>query len=196
MLQHEYYVIERENNDHYPLFAWDQAADEFGLGVPATFQPPVKIRLRDPISPKFELVDYHQLPDPVVSPKLAKALAPLNIHGIQLVPAVVRNPSDPYSELHEYFFIHVWNRIACLDKDNSELECNRDGTRIFGIQKLVLDENVLNNISLPKRLIFELEEKPSVLLIHASVKSAIESVSPKGVRFFKATDWNSDLAFD
>ena len=156
----------------------------------------MKLRLRDPVSPTFELVDYHQLPDPVVSPKLANVLALLNIHGIQLVPAVVRNPSDPYSELHEYFFIHVWNRIACLDKDNSDLECNRDGTRIFGIQKLVLDEKVLNGISLPKRLIFELEEKPSVLLIHASVKSAIESISPKGVRFFKATDWNSDLAFE
>lgn len=195
MLQNEYYVIDRENNDNYPLFAWDQVADDFGLGVPAEFSAPVKLRLRDPIAPKFEWVDYHKLPDPVVSARLAKVINALNIYGIQLVPAVVRNPSAPYADLHEYFFIHVWNRIACLDKDNSEIESNRDGTRIFGIQKLVLDETILGSIGLPKRLVFELQEKTSVLIVHESVKRAIEAISVKGCRFFKASEWNSDIVF-
>ena len=44
-------------------------------------------------------------------------------------------------------------------------------------------------------VIFELEEKSSVLLVHASLKDAIEAVSPKGCRFFKVSDWNSDSSF-
>jgi len=195
MLQNDYFIIERENNDNYPLFSWDQTADEFGLGAPAEFIAPVKLRLRDPISPKFEWVDYHQLPDPVVSPSLANVFSKLHIYGIQLIPALVAHYATPFSEPQNYVFIHVWNRIACLDRDNSELECNRDGTRIFGIQKLVLNENVLHSTPLSNRLIFELEEKSSVLLVHASLKDAIEAVSPKGCRFFKVSDWNSDSSF-
>ena len=34
MLQAEYYVVERENNNHNPLFSWDQKENEYGLGVP------------------------------------------------------------------------------------------------------------------------------------------------------------------
>ena len=49
---------------------------------------------------------------------------------------------------------------------------------------------------LRKRLIFELAEKTSVLLVHQTIKAAIESVKPKGCRFFKAAEWNSDKTFE
>ncbi|HED33999.1 MAG TPA: hypothetical protein ENJ08_07270 [Gammaproteobacteria bacterium] len=195
MLQAEYYVIKRENNDNYPLFSWDQKSGEFSMGKPVEYKDPVKLRLGEPISPNFEWVDYHSLSGPVVSKRVADVLAPLNIHGIQLVPAEVRNPKDPFSEIKNYYFLHVWNRIHCLDKEKSELELYKDGS-IFGIEEFVLDEKILGMFELRKRLIFELAEDISVTLFHQSIKEVIMAINPKGFRFIKATDWYSDIAFD
>ncbi len=195
MLQDDYYVIESENSDNYPMFSWDQLSDGFGIGVPAVYKEPVKFRLGEPIPPKFEWVDYHVVPSPVVSKLIADVLQPMNIYGIQLVPAKVRNPQDPFSTPRDYWYLHVWNRISCVDKNNSDVQYFKDG-KIFSIDKLVLDDDVLSKIELQNRLIFELSEKNSVLLVHKYIKEAIMSVAPKGCRFFNAADWNSDSAFD
>lgn len=195
MLQDDYYVIESENNDNYPMFSWDQMSDGFGIGVPATVTEPVKFRLGEPISPKFEWVDYHVVPSPVISKLIADVLRPLDICGVQLIPAKVRNPQDPFSAVHDYWYLHVWNRISCVDKNNSDVQYFKDG-KIFSIDELVLDDSILSKIELPKRLVFELSEKNSVLLIHKLVKEAIMSVAPKGCRFFKVSDWNSDSTFE
>ena len=195
MLQDEYYVIDRENNDNYPLLTWDQSESEYGFGKPAENIKPVEFRLGEPIPKKFELVDYHKAPEPVVSKRIVDALMPLDLYGVQFVPAKVRYHKDPFMELPDYWFLHVWNRISCLDKDESELDLYSDGM-IFGINKLVLDEKTLSMFDLPKRSMFALSEDISVLLVHESVKDAIESVQPRGVRFFKATEWNSDICFE
>lgn len=196
MLQDDYFVIRRQNNDNYPLFSWDQIETEYGLGKPVEYKEPVKFRLGDPVSPKFEWVDFHSSPDPVVSKRIVDALLPLDLHGVQFIPAKVRNPSDPFSEPRDYWFIHVWNRIHCLDKEKSELEIDEVDGRIWGIEKLVLNEKTLGMFELRKRMMFELAEKTSVLLVHQRVKDAIESVHPKGVRFFEAAQWNSDKTFE
>jgi hypothetical protein len=195
MLKDEYYVVERENNDNYPLFALDQKSVGTGQGVPIQYTEPLKLRLRDPISPKFEWVDYHKAPEPVISFPLASLLEKLDIYGIQLIPAKVRNPKDPYSDLHDYCFVHVWNRIACIDRTNSTLIVMKSGM-IFSIKKFVMDEAALQKIELKNRLIFELAEKTSILLMHQSIKDAIESISHKGIRFIPVAQWNSDSTFD
>lgn len=195
MLQAEYYVIERENNNNYPLFALDQKSAGTGQGVPIQYTEPLKLRLRDPISPKFEWVDYHKAPEPIISFPLARILDKLDIYGIQLISAKVRNPKDPFSELHDYCFVHVWNRIACLDRSLSDVVSMKSGM-IFSIDKFVMDETAMQKIELKKRLIFELAENTSVLLMHQSIKDAIESINPKGIRFIPATQWNSDSTFD
>jgi hypothetical protein len=198
MLEDEYYIIERANNDNYPLFSWDQVETEYGLGKPVEYKEPVKFRLGSSASPDFEWVDYHSSPDPIVSKIIMEALMPLNLYGVQFIPAKVRDPKDksPFAEVKDYWFIYVWNHIACLDKDKSEIEYDEIDGQIWGIDKLVLDEKTLRLFELRQRLIFELTEKKSVLLVHQTIKNAIESVSPKGCRFFKAAEWNSDIAFD
>lgn len=195
MLQAEYYVIESENHKPYPSFALDQKSVGTGQGVPIQYTEPLKLRLRDPIPSNFELVDFHEAPDPIVSFPLARILEKLDIYGIQLIPAKVRNPKDPFSELHDYCFVHVWNRIACIDRSQSNLKVMKSGM-IFSIKKFVMDESAMQKIELKKRLIFELAEKTSILLMHQSIKDAIESINPKGIRFIPATQWNSDSTFD
>ncbi len=194
MLQDEYFVIARENNKDYPLFKWNQKRGRFGLGEPVKFNSPVNLRLSDPLSPSFQWADFHKLPDPVFSPRIAEQLTPLEIYGIQLVPAIVKELKRPELEKN-YYFLHVWNQISCLDKENSDLELYKDGT-IFSIEKLVLDEKTLREFELSRRLIFKLTENTSVTLFHESIKDLIMASSPTGVRFIKATDWYSDIVFD
>ncbi len=196
MLQAEYYVVERENNNNYPLFSWDQSSGEFGLGRPIPCTEILKFRLGEPIPKKIEWADYHHAPQPVISFPLARILEKLDIYGIQLIPAKVRNPKDPFSELHDYAFVHVWNRISCLDKTQSIITTNKAGDLIWGIDKFVMDEAAIQKIELKKRLIFELAEKTSILLMHQCIKDALESINPKGIRFIPATQWNSDSTFD
>ncbi|VAW64393.1 hypothetical protein MNBD_GAMMA11-3266 [hydrothermal vent metagenome] len=195
MLQAEYYVLMRENNDNYPLFSWDQRRGDYCQGKPAEFKDSIKMLLGDPLSPNFEYVDFHKAPEFFISPRVAEVLAPLEIYGIQLVPAEVRNPLDPFSEIKKYCFLHIWNRIHCLDEENSEMQMNRAKTRIFSIDKLELDEKVLSMFELRKRLIFELSERTSVVLFHQTIKETIMNLNPKGFRFVPATDWYSDIVF-
>ncbi len=194
MLIDEYYIIESTKNSC--LFSWDQKSNEYSKGAPVKINGFVKFRLGEPIPTTPNLIDYHEASEPVVSQLIYDILAPLNIYGIQLIPAKVKNPKDPFSEYHDYWFVHIWNQISCLDKEKSELDISKSGLSIFGIDKLVLDEKTLGFFELRKRLIFELAEKTSVILIHQSIKEAIMSVNPKGIRFFKASEWNSDITFD
>ena len=178
MLQEEYFIIESENNGNYPMFSWDQSSGAFGQGRPVKIKQPVKMRLGEPVPANFEWADYYEVPGPVVSRPIAEVLAAMKIYGVQLVPAKVGNPKEPDSVARDYWFIHVWNRISCLDRSNSELELYGDGT-IFSIEELQLDENSLASVEPDKRLFFGLCEKRSVLLLHRSIKDAIESVKPR-----------------
>ncbi len=193
MLQNEYYVIERSKDSC--LFSWDQKSGSFGLGRPVTVTEPIKVRVGDPIPNNPKLVDFHAMPDPVLSQRIVDVLMPMELYGVQLVPAKVRNPQAPSDEVQDYWFMHIWNRIHCLDIDNSKLEFSRSGRTIFGIDKLVLNEDVLESFELQNRKIFVLGESSSVLLVHRSIKDAIMSVNPVGCRFFKATEWNDNSSF-
>ncbi len=166
------------------------------MGRPVEYKELVKFRLGDPLSPDFEWVDYHVAPEPIISKKIVEALMPLDLYGVQFIPAKVRNPKDPFSEVKDYWFMHVWNQIACLDKEKSEIDYDEVDGQIWDIDKLVLDEKMLGLFELRKRQIFELAEKSPVLLVHQTIKDAIESVHPKGCRFFKAAEWYGDIVFD
>jgi len=195
MIQAEYYVLESENNDNYPLFSWDQKRGDYCTGKPAEFKDSIKMRLGDPLSSNFEYVDLHESPEFFISPQVADILAPLDVYGIQLAPAEVKNPKDPFAEIKKYCFLHIWNRIRCLDKESSELEHLKSG-RIFSIDKLILDEKILTMFELRKRLIFELTEDISVVLFHESIKQVIMAINPKGFRFIPAVEWYSDIVFN
>ena len=194
MLIDDYYIISSNNNSC--RFSWDQPSGEFGMGKPVEYKSDLKFKVSEPIPKKINYLDFHALPKPVVSQRINNVLAPLDVYGVQLIHAQITPPPLESSEANEYWFVHIWNRIACLDKEKSELECSKSGMSIFGIDKLVLDETILDCFDLSKRLIFELSEKTSVTLVHKSIKDSIMSIDPTGVRFFKASEWNSDIAFD
>lgn len=194
MLQDDYFIIDSVNDASYPIFRWDQPRGSIGLGSPVSIQEPLKFKLGDPIPENYQWADFHVSPKPLISERLAKLLASLNIYGIQLLPAKVADANNPFPNPKDYYFLHVFNRISCTDKDKSQFDEYDDGT-IFGFDSLVLNETALSMVQPEHRMIFELAEDTSVLIIHRSLKNAIEEIKPSGLRFFKVSEWNSDCDF-
>jgi hypothetical protein len=186
----DYYVIDRAGGSQYPLLEWNQLSLIFYKGKPVTVTEPVKLRLGAPVPKNPVMVDYHSLPKPVVGQKIFNVLNPLNIDGTQLLPADVEMPDG---EKLRYWLLHVFNKITCLDRDKSI--CDIDDGYVMDIERLVLDEDILQNIPVEKRLVFVLKESVSTCLFHKSIMDAVMAVNPVGCRFFPVTSWNDDSSF-
>lgn len=104
----------------YPAKPMFVVRGQYGLGKPVVSSDPVNMRLGEPISRSFEWADYHEAPGPVISPRIASVLAPLDIYGVDFVLAKVRDTTNPSATHHDYWFMHVWNHIYCLDRASSE----------------------------------------------------------------------------
>jgi len=193
MLNQDYYVIKRGGSNNYPLLEWDQSSGMFDKGKPVTVTPPIKLRLGAPVPDKPEMVDYHSLPEPVVGERIKNILEPMTLYGTQLIPA--RIPVE--DNVYDYWLLHVFNEIACIDREKSILEIDEDDGDVLDIEQLALDEKVLQEIPLDKRLIFVLKESTSTYLFHRSVKEAIMALepAPQGVQFFRADQWGSAAVF-
>lgn len=191
MIQDEYYVVETDSW----MFGWDQPSGPYGMGKPVGDPTPVKLKITSRAGKNPTWSDVHEMDGMAVSGKVKEALESLDLYGVEFVPAEVRNPSEPSASPPAYWFMHVWNEIQCLDRENCELTCSKRG-RIFSIDKMALSEWTLERLEPRKRMIFYLSEKISTLLVHQSVKEAIESVGATGAKFFLAKEWNNDLIFD
>ncbi len=191
-LNDEYYVIERAGGSEYPLLAWNQKSGAFYKSKPVPVTEPIKLRLGAPVPSSPVMADYHSLPEPVIGYKIVDVLDPLSIDGIQLVPADVEMPDG---EKLRYWLIHVFNEIACVDLNKSICTIDEDDGDIMDIEHLVLDEQILSDIPLEKRLIFVLEESVSTYLFHESIMKAIMGVEPVGCRFFRVASWNDSAGF-
>jgi len=189
----EYYVIERAGGSEYPLLEWNQRSITYNKGKPVPLTDPIKLRLGAPVPDNPVMVDYHSLPRPVIGQKIVDALDPLSVDGIQLVPADVEMPDGGNLR---YWLIHVYNRIACVDRMLSKAKFSDVlPGRATTIDHLVLDEKILSDIPLEKRLIFVLEESVSTYLFHESIMKAVMEVEPVGCRFFRVAGWNDSAGF-
>lgn len=187
----EYYIIERENNDNYPLLDWvDGLSLAFFDRQFIKVNQPVQLQMGDPIPYAAEMVDYHELPNPVFSKKVKDALESLSIKGVQLVPATVHVGKEDF----DYWILHVMNECGCLNIQESEYEVTSHGV-IFALNKIVLRNDVFTNIPEEQRLIFYMSEYHPMCLYHQRVKDQIESVSPKGLKFISVEDWDDTMSF-
>jgi hypothetical protein len=93
------------------------------------------------------MVDYYSLPRPVVAPRIRDALELLGLDGVQWVPADVSvRPGD----VRRYWLLHVYRELACIDREHSQLDVDEDDGAVLGIEKLVLDEQTLQEVPLER----------------------------------------------
>ncbi|WP_241759165.1 imm11 family protein [Pyxidicoccus parkwayensis] len=174
------------------MLEWDEYLATFGNSRP--FKPlgrPVKLRLGKPIPKNPIMVDFHELPAPVFSPRVKEALEPLDIHGVQFVLADVKVKPD---DVRPYWILNVYNWIACVDRGHSILSLFDDGG-VLGVKKLVLDEKALSEIPLERRLVFCLRESLSTHVFHQSMVEKVLALKPEGLRFIPVSRWSDSAAF-
>ncbi|GHV96758.1 hypothetical protein AGMMS50293_30780 [Spirochaetia bacterium] len=117
----------------------------------------IEFEFRTPYPKKPNMVDYLVHGGwGIVSEKIYQALSPLNVKGIQLIPATIANPKNKDIYDH-YYFLHIYNYLECLDTEKSVY--TKDVLDMVEmIQKIILDEKVLSKIPLEDRLVFRLGE--------------------------------------
>jgi hypothetical protein len=89
MLQEEYYIVEREDNDDYPLLAWDEISSSIKRHptTSISIDEPLNFRLSEPVPNNPIFADFLKAPDPVVSEKFANLFFGLDVFGVQFLPA-------------------------------------------------------------------------------------------------------------
>ena len=189
-MNNEYFVIDRAGNNSHPLLEWDERSIDFNRGVPVANGRTVRLKLGDPVPRAPVMVDYHSLPDPVVSAKIRDVLAALRLHKVQLIPANVKAKD----KVHDYTLVHIYNEIAAVDRVASDADYSPMGS-LLDVRRLVLSVAVLSRIPLAERLVFILAESTSTELFHQSVRDAVMATNPVGVRFHPIASWNSNSSF-
>lgn len=177
----EYYKVSRSNSillrpdkgNPYYLY------EDFKIANPLM----MKYTLQDPLPKRYKLVDYHSDSDSIVSKKIFNVLSSLNVYGLQLLPTQIRLMNDEVQS--GYWAIHLFNHIKCVDIKNSK--CRFD-VGLREVRKLVLDNMILKNIPIEKRLAFRLVEDISYQLFHKSIVKKILATNPEGILFTNVSE--------
>ncbi|AEI67638.1 imm11 family protein [Corallococcus macrosporus] len=191
-MQNDYFVLMRERSQQHPLLTWDQEYLQFLKASPVKVSAPVKLKLGEPIPPRPVMVDHHSLPSPVVSSRLKEAFEAAGLPGVQFVPADVQVGDA----VLRYWLMHMWRTFPCMDRQRSVFEETEVGHVLLSLDKLVLDETVLQEVPLEERRAFMLEED-TVHLFHRTVVERVLALTPPpvGLRFIPVAEWGDSSAF-
>ena len=194
----DYYFIESSGIADVPLLRNDDdidpdALDFLGEEEYTDIENPIQLCFNSPIPKNPRMVDYHSLPDTVFSEKIYDVLSPMNIEGVQFVPAIINGKNGESYE--NYWIVNTYMPIECFDKEKSVYKIGGFTNCWERIEKIYLDKNLLSKIPINKRLIFKPKETSMFELYHKSIVDAIMAVNPEGIRFVKVEDWFEGVAF-
>lgn len=193
----EYYLIGDDGTPSVPLLMPDGDQSTMmlhGREPVKALRKPMELCFRPPVPAKPRMVDFHELPSSVFSRKIYDVLQPMNIYGLELLPATVRGKKDERYE--DYWVAYVYNRITCLDMEHSQYDVDEDDGDIRNILRFFLDKEKLAEIPLEKRLVFLLAEGMSKRIYHKSIVDAVMSVNPVGIRFYPIEEWYEGIQFE
>ena len=189
----EYYLVNPVFDGHIPMVRDD---DDY-----PPRQNPYRLCFASPIPKTPRMVDYHSLRGSIgiYSQKVYDVLAPLNIKGIYLIPAIIRGKND--EEFENYYKMNVMNEYLTFDRDKSEYEFYEaededDEDEWVSIDKIALNIDALSEIPSEERLIYKSKEHSGYTLYHKSIVDIIMSVNPEGVCFTSVEVWKEGMQFD
>lgn len=156
----------------------------------------IRFRLGEPIPRNPKMGDAHNNAQHlVISDKLKETMQTLQLRNVQYLPASIENFKN--AKLYEnYWALHIYNLINCLDKEKSEFDTFGDTNDIVSIDELVFDNEILDKIPLEERLVFALGEKRLYMFFHASVVEKLVALQPQGVVFCSLAKWSDGFPFE
>ncbi len=179
----EYYLIERSNNQNYPLLKEDGACNYQHVKTHIENPYMTKYSYKNPVPRRVQTADYYAMPFSIVSDKIHDVLAAMNLKKVQLIPVIITGRENELYDRHWY--IHIYNRLKAMDIKKSKCNWIESIQIANPIEKLVLNREYLSTIPLKDRLVFRLTENSTKQIYHASVAEAIMATNPEGLRFIK-----------
>ena len=119
---------------------------------------------------------------PLMSHELVEVLQGAGVDNLELHEALIREEVSG-REYCDYWAVNIVGLIAAADKSKS-LATSLEGLGTW-IHKLVLDEQATRGV-----LLFRLREGPSKILVHRSIKDAIEAKRLPLLQFVAAEDFS------
>lgn len=192
----EYFYV-KSIGDNYPMLDYllgDYTEVDKSIALDTTKKRVVKFA--PPIPSKPEFADLHYLTQhaPIISERLKDVLESFNLKEVQFLPAIIRD--DRGNDHDDFFIVHVYNEIKGLDKEKSDWEQSRyNKERAKNIEKLVLDNEVLDQIPLEDRLVFALWEQSTNVFYHRSVVEKMLEIVPTGLTVYRLSGYSDKIPF-
>jgi hypothetical protein len=131
-----------------------------------------------------DLTDFFPPATPLMSVRMLKGLQAAGVDNIDSYAATLLNrDGQPIAE--EFRAINIIGRIACADLAASDCEVDDPDDPVgVDFNSLVLDEDRAGGA-----LFFRLHEAANGIVVHDSVRRALEPLKLRGIVFVKPEDW-------
>jgi len=188
----DYYLIEADNGN-YPRLEVDDDLDEgcnsniFSYDEEAPDGATARVKFGY-AEKGFTMPDYlwcdcrH-----IFSKKIYDILKDVAIKDFKLIPTIIRGKKD--EEYTDYWATNIFRDFAFLDEEKSEFDGKLSSGRWNGIEKMVIDKELMSAVPLEERLIYAGKESSAYVYYHKSIVDLIMSVNPTGVRFISVEEW-------
>ena len=184
-IQDQYFIIKKPLADEYPNLKVDKAfaRTRFKISMPSPEDGTLKFtnmwrddNHRDNITETIEDVLFNGVYF-LIRDNLYQKFHKKKLYKTGYYPAVYIDDQDQWHE--DYWFVTVLNELDCWCRKNSDYDAKNvffDGS--CSINKIVLDEEIINSIPLEERKIFKLgKSMPSRILVHESLANIILSAN-------------------
>ena len=152
-----------------------------------------KLNIPDVVELDFDAYNgYEGLPTeiedlgiPVMSKRLCDVLHNAGVDNLELFPATLKN--NQTGQVFDYYVYNVLGLVAAMDLQKSVYETYK-GEKPFAdttVHELAIDASKVNDL-----LFFRLAENVSTIVVHESIKQAIESAGIDTVSFIKPEDYS------
>jgi len=151
----------------------------------------VELRLYEYERGDVGIPDYFDLPVPIMSKKMLAVLEKCGLDNLQTFPVVLRDPKRD-TVLRDYKIVNIVGAFHAADMNESEyVDMGGAGKIAVGFRNLVVDEEKAKGA-----LLFRLAESLSTILVHESLKEAIENGGLKYIRFIPCAKQDADEEFN
>lgn len=188
----EYFYL-KSIGENYPNLQYEGGQDSFETSDEFRLKKGIRrLCFSHPIPDDPEMADFHYLKDysPVISERMKNLLENMNLRNIQFLPTEIRNKEGNVVE-GNYYIIHVYNMVKCLDREKSNWEpCSFKEDIATLVHSLVINNEELHKVPLEERLVFALYEQRVHVLYHRSVVDKLLEIEPKGMTIFRLSKWD------
>ncbi len=150
-----------------------------------------KIEITDGDEDSFTPCDFHKVFGLLLSELAFKLLSELKLHKVDYYEAEIITKKKIWKK---HYLMHLYNEIDAIHPKRSVFDGSVEDMDVI-LEKLSLNEEVLDEIDLEKRMMFYLDGCAR-FVVHESIVKAIEDTKLTGIEAIRVDKWNIGSMFD